>query len=227
MKLMKSNSRVILVLLFLLLLGAPAAALAETKFITDTLVVSVRSGPGAQNPVLRKIKTGTPFQVVEERQEHVKLRLDDGLEGWVPKQYVSSQIPNEHIIAQLRSEVERLNSTIAQLEKDPSEVAAQLRTATEQAATYKQEAESAKAQLADISSKYELLLEQSQNVVEIVKERDELLQNKTGLMQQAEELKRENTYLRRKGMVQWFLAGGGVFLAGWLTGKVSRRKSYY
>ena len=75
-----------------------------------------------------------------------------------------------------------------------------------------------------ITEKYNTLIAQAENVVEIAQERDQLLQkNKkltTGIKNSRKKIKKHAD----SRMIKWFLAGGGVFFFGWLIGKISRKK---
>lgn len=75
-----------------------------------------------------------------------------------------------------------------------------------------------------MAEKYETLLAQAENVVEIAAERDQLLQKNKILEADVTELREENDSLSDSRMVKWFLAGGGVFFFGWIIGKISRKK---
>jgi SH3 domain protein len=61
-------------------------------------------------------------------------------------------------------------------------------------------------------------------VVEIVEARDRLQKTNDQLSAEVSALTAENSDLMRTGALKWFLAGGGVFLLGWLIGKMSRKK---
>ena len=77
--------------------------------------------------------------------------------------------------------------------------------------------------LAEFQGKYETLRQEAGNVVKLQQERDQLaLAN--------QQLTTELTTLRSErdagtGMIQWFLAGGGVQLWGWLIGRLPGKKS--
>ena len=75
-----------------------------------------------------------------------------------------------------------------------------------------------------MSEKYNTLLAQSENVVEIAAERDQLLKRNKKLDADVTMLTRQNDKLSDSRMIKWFLAGGGVFFFGWIIGKISRKK---
>ena len=75
-----------------------------------------------------------------------------------------------------------------------------------------------------MAEKYETLLSQAENVVEIAAEREQLLQKNNKLEAEVRTLLKNNDKLADSRMIKWFLAGGGVFLFGWVIGKISRKK---
>ena len=75
-----------------------------------------------------------------------------------------------------------------------------------------------------ITEKYNTLVAQSENVVKIARERDQLLQKNKKLTASVKELQKKNEKFADSKMIKWFLAGGGVFFFGWLIGKISRKK---
>ena len=75
-----------------------------------------------------------------------------------------------------------------------------------------------------LAEKYDALLAQAENVVEIAAERDRLSQQNEKLQAEAATLAEKNEKLADARMIKWFLAGGGVFFLGWLIGRISRKK---
>jgi SH3 domain protein len=75
-----------------------------------------------------------------------------------------------------------------------------------------------------IREKYEKLKAQSENVVQLAEENKQLHTDQSRLSEENVRLAEQNQKLMMKGIIQWFLAGGGVFFIGWLSGKFSRRK---
>jgi hypothetical protein len=92
-----------------------------------------------------------------------------------------------------------------------------------------QEESAATAQkLQDVSERYEALAKQSATVVSIVAERDKFRDMFEKTKAEKDFLMQENVRVNRSGSVGWFMAGGAVFFAGWLAGRVSagRRRFY-
>ncbi|NOY13410.1 MAG: TIGR04211 family SH3 domain-containing protein, partial [Deltaproteobacteria bacterium] len=82
-------------------------------------------------------------------------------------------------------------------------------------------------QLAKVRHDYEQLQKRSENVINLTTERDQLREENARTINELTVLREENKGFHRSNMIQWFLAGGGVFLIGWLIGKISRKKRGY
>jgi len=226
----------IIFIFFLLISQAmvlPAAA--DTRYVTDELVITLRQGKSNEYKIIKTLKTGTPMEVLEEDETYLKVRTPEGDEGYVLRQYVSSEIPKSRRIEELEGRNSSLQEKISTLEETRNYLEQQLKTLQETSqqeisamnanyAEMQQRLEQALNSEGDMSEKYDTLLAQAENVVEIAAERDRLLQKNKVLGAEAAALMKKNDKLTDSRMIKWFLAGGGVFFFGWIIGKVSRKK---
>ncbi len=229
-------SQKIMVLLFALLF-LPAIAVAETAYVSDQLVITLRRGKGTEYQILKTLKSGTPMEVLEkdDNDNYAKVRLESGEEGYVLSQYLTDETPKAIIISRLEKQVEKIREQLAQAKAKLAD-SSQVLNAVQEKQTQK-EAELtgsvnelnralAKAQddLRAVTLKYNTLLENSGKVVEITNERDELKKTNAKLASEVQSLTAENSDLSRTGAIKWFLAGAGVLFFGWIIGKISREK---
>ena len=228
--------KILLILIPLIsFLHIPPAS-ADTRYVVDELIITLRAGKSSNHKILKSLTTGTPLEVLgEEDETYVKVRTPDGIEGYVLRQYISKNPPKKQIIAEL----ERLNASLQQkiqnLEEAKSNLELQLGTIEEgynkkfsemntMSDDMQQNLEQALNSERSMSEKYNTLLTQAENVVEIVAERDQLLQQNKKLNADVTLLTTQNDKLSDSRMIKWFLAGGGVFFFGWIIGKISRKK---
>ena len=211
---------------------------ADRKYVSDMLLITLRAGEGREYRVIKTLKTATPVEVLEESEEYLRVRTDEGEEGWVAKQYISSEVPKSVIIGGLKEETSKLDTRIEELEKDQASLLEQFEVATQRhaakveeleknASNRKKEASRLKIELAQITKKHNTLIDQSKNVVDLISEQKRLQTKNVNLDTRVEHLQKENSDLRSTRRLQWFLVGGGVFFVGWIAGKVSRKKKYY
>lgn len=79
------NAVLILLVAFFLSLGSLGTiALANyTNVVVEASVVNVRMGPGLSHEIMTQVEGGTVVNVLSERNEWYKVRLDDGRIGWI------------------------------------------------------------------------------------------------------------------------------------------------
>ena len=235
---MSTLKLILLFVLFILLSVSVRVTHADRRYVSDMLLITLRAGEGREYRVIKTLKTDTPVEVLEESEEYLRVRTDEGEEGWVAKQYISSEVPKSVIIGGLKEETSKLNTGIEELEKDQASLLEQFEVATQShavkveeleknASNRKKEASRLKIELAQITKKHNTLIDQSKNVVDLISEQKRLQEKNVNLDTRVEHLQKENSDLRSTRRLQWFLVGGGVFFIGWIAGKVSRKKKYY
>lgn len=210
-------------LLVLILASAPPAA-ADTRFVSDRLFVTVRASkaPGAQ--VLATVTSDDPVEVLEEGDEFLKVRTKEGAIGFIRAQYITKEAPKSVIIGRLEKEIDRLKKRIEELQTAQPPQAQEMETLRERAQSLEENLAEAQNELNSVTEKYNTLVKNSKRVVEITAENDLLQEENRRLSAETATLQEENEQLLRSGMMQWFLAGAGVFLVGWIIGKISRKQ---
>jgi SH3 domain protein len=210
-------------LLAALLLASPA--LAATAYVSDELTILLRSGAGEEYRILRMLKTGTALEVLDESNEkYAQVRTPAGEEGYVLKQYLTTNLPKEAVIDRLTKERDRLKTTMANLEGNRGQVVTELEQLREQVAQLEKNLAGKEEELLNEQKRYQALRDNASNVEGLLAERDRLREEHSKNSTELATLRAENEQLLMSGMIRWFLAGGGVFFFGWMIGKISRNK---
>lgn len=210
-----------------LIFGLSFSCYAETRYIADQLVVTVRSNKAQNYDVITTLLTDSPVEILEEDADFVKVRTAKGIEGYIKKQYVTKAIPKSLQIAELKTQKAALEQ---QLQKQRQSFQTASSAVSENESTIAElsaELEETKSTLEKVRQEYSDLQERSENVLNLTTERDQLLEENNQMQSELEVLQEENADFHRSNMIQWFLAGGGVFFGGWLAGKISRKKRGY
>jgi SH3 domain protein len=234
----RTSTVILLVVLCIPFSISAGPAHANRQYVSDMLIIILREGPGMEYKTIRTLRTGMPIEVLEEGERYLRVRTEEGEEGWVAKQYISPETPKPLIIAGLEKENNRLGTRVEELEKRQTLLLNQLKDAEQShdaqvkelekdAENYRQEVSRTTTELEQITEKYHALLDQSKNVVELTSEHDRLQTQNTRLDAETNRLKKENARLKRTGMIRWFLAGAGVLLIGLTAGRVTRKKKYF
>ena len=200
--------KVILLFALLIPLWVPVgSAHADRRYVSDRLIVTLREAPRKDSMALRKLGTNTPVEVLEESGRYLRVRTEEGEEGWVGKQYMSSEVPKPIIIEGLRKEIDRLKARIKEFEEGGNPMLDKLK-AVEQ------------SHLAKVK-------ELEESAAEIVGERSRLRKANDQLHRDVEHLQKEIADLKGTGKLRWFLAGAAVFCLGLIAGQVARKKKKY
>lgn len=138
----------------LALIAAAGAAIGqETRYISDQLLVPLRSGAGSQYRILHKgLPSGTAITYFDTSEDDVWAEIETrgGMRGWVRAQYLQESPPAavllsnlEERLADVESERDRLRATLSETRSEASETGGELETLREQLA-------STEAELAEI-----------------------------------------------------------------------------
>ncbi len=211
--------------------------LAETRYVTDTLLLTLREGPGEHFPVEKVLKSNDPVTVIEERNDYLKVRTKDGSAGWVEKKYIVDEIPKPVVIENLEKKIATLESRIqALLEQNKTlesrynelqkTLSGRIKALESQLEAARSEKEKAIETAGEIQKAHDALVKNSRNVLEIQAENQDLAKKNKDLSSRITEMESRVDNQLKTGMIKWFMAGVGVLLAGWLMGKslVSKKR---
>lgn len=235
----RSNKPLLFLLFFsFIFIVLSVSVYADTQYVSDKLIITMRRGMGDEYKIIKTLKTGTPVEVLEETGLYYKVKTEDGEEGWSLKRYITTEIPKTIIISGLKEDIEKLKNSIEKINGERSAVKKDFESAKnvhkgiveKLEASLKEKKDkiiSANKKLREIINRYNNLVEDSGDVVRIVGERDMLNEENARLGADRNDLLQENERLLYRNSIYWFLAGGGVFFIGWIVGKVSRKKKGY
>ncbi len=197
---------------------------AETRYVSDVLVVTVRSQKGNTYDVLETLVTATPVEILAEDKTFVKVKTPKGTEGYILKQYITRELPKARQIKQLKNEVAGLQQQLEQLRRNAQEQQETAQTGQAQIEALTAQLSQSSQQLEQVETDYRQLLQDSENVINLGNENEQLREQNTRMNSELLVLREENQSFHRSNMIRWFLAGGGVFFGGWVIGKISRGK---
>lgn len=131
-----------LAVLLAAVLSSVAAVAQETQFISDVVLVPVRSGAGSEYRIVNAgLPSGTALLVftVSEDGKWTEVETRGGTRGWVLSQYLQKDPPAGLLINDLKRELERVQGerdrVVSQLNLSSSEASEADKTITELAAT--------------------------------------------------------------------------------------------
>jgi len=104
-----------------LLLGVSLYAgtvMAETIYVHDYLRLGIRANPNSSETPIAVVTTGESLEVLQRQGGYIKVRSEDGVEGWVSKAYVSGEKPARLRLDQLQEEYKRQQAELKDLRKE-------------------------------------------------------------------------------------------------------------
>ncbi|MCF6323601.1 MAG: TIGR04211 family SH3 domain-containing protein [Gammaproteobacteria bacterium] len=203
------------IVIFLLISVATTAAYAETRYITDRLEITMRSGESNQHKILRMLSSGTQLELIQTNTDsgYSQVRLKNGSQGWVITRYLEQQrsarerlAANEKQLARIKSENRVLNDKFSELTRKHS--ALNNKTNKLSADNEKQSKEFARVR--SISS----------NALTLDSENTSLREQTRQLERAHQALQLENGSLKDRSDRDWFIVGSGVILLGMMIGLI-------
>ncbi len=189
-----------------------ASIAANYNYVSDQLVITLRTGQGNTYQILKTLPTGTRLEVLETTETgYSRVRTNDGTEGWVRSQYLmdkpTAAMQLEHTsrqLEQLKEQNDKLRDTLSQVQKERADLSAERDDLLKQ----KQEADKELTHLNEVAAK----------PVMLDKENRELQQKNVALEKEMQILNQENQVLKDRSRRDWFIAGAGVLLGGLILG---------
>ncbi|MGA9176364.1 MAG: TIGR04211 family SH3 domain-containing protein [Desulfobacterales bacterium] len=215
--------------------ASTTSVFADTRYVSDRLIISVRDGLNQDAAVLGYIETGTPVDVLEEKEDFLKIKTEDGIEGWVRAQYIVSEKPKALIIENLKNDIKALNEEFENLKNGQGSDSTTLLKTKKMYQDKIQELEKevdinqkfaakAKSDFIQLDKKYTNLLNHSKNAEELISQVDELKKLNAELNTQVKSLRKNRKNPLKSDRIQLFIAGAGVLLFGFILGGSARKK---
>jgi len=204
-----------------------ATAVGQTLYVSDQLVITVRTGPSTANSIISNLVSGDAVEVLQINAEtgYTRVRLVSGTEGWVLSRYlVASPVSQDRLII-AESDLAEAQVTVATLEGSVAMLAAELEVTGRRLEETETENASLMKELADLRAA-------SENVLSIRDQNESLRRRLNERNEEAELLAIDNDRLRNRATRDWFVAGAGVLLAGIIVGLIApglrrRRRSQW
>ena len=128
-------TKTLYVVLAVILLGMSSAVRAETLYVAERMLVSLRAEAVDTSPVVKSVESGKALEVLQRQDQFVQVRDPQGTEGWIEARYLSPDPPARLQLAKLK---EDLNKSRAQTTEANSQLKKAQAAAAEQAAKIKE-----------------------------------------------------------------------------------------
>jgi SH3 domain protein len=196
------------------LLAAPV--MAQQRYVSDELVITLRPGPSTQNAIIRNLTSGDGVTILEEEEggTYARVRTTDGTEGWVLTQYLQDSPTGDQLRAAAERDLSAARDRVAALEEDVESLSTDLAAANAELAALRSSEDDLSTELADIR-------QASASAIEM-RDQNQSLRGRVNVMTaELEAATIENGSLRSRKNQNWFIVGAAVLFGGIIIGLVA------
>lgn len=198
-------------IVLILLLAIPIAVAAETRYVSDHLLITLRTGKGNEYQVIKSLPSGARLELLDDDGEYSHVRTEDGVVGYARNQYLVDTPIARDQLANAEQQLEKLQATRKQLRE-------QIKTLTGEKGAVEKERDTLTSELAKIEQELTGLQKVAAQPIQTAKQNEQLKKQVETLQQEATRLAEENKRLSDSSQRDWFLTGAGVLGGGLVLG---------
>jgi SH3 domain protein len=201
--------------LFILLITALTSSplLAATKYVSDELVINMRSGKGNGFKIIKIVKSGTPLTVLETDSGYTRARTPQGVEGWVLSRFLIDQPVARDQLAKARQDVDTMKEKYEAMVNE-------LSTIKTERDTLSSSEKSLLANKEKMNTELVKLKKIAARPMQLEAENDQLRNELVKIEAEMRLLKQEYQTLEDNTDQEWFMTGAAVLFGGMLLGLI-------
>jgi len=194
---------------------AMAGAAAETRYVSDDLGITLRTGQSTQHQILRMVTSGTPLEVLETNDEsgYTRVRTPQGMEGWVITRYLMNHPSAQDQLADAQKKA-------ARLEEENKKLKANLNAVSGDKTSLDKDKRELLAKNEKLQTELDHIRKTAAGALAIESEKNRLADETHKLQTELQTVQQQNVSLKDHSDREWFVRGAGVVIAGILIGLV-------
>lgn len=199
-------------------LGATNIALAETRYVSDSLDITLRRGQGTGFQILRTLKSGTALEILDSNSEsgYSQVRTPGGTEGWVLTRFLMNE-------PSARAQLEAAKSRAADFEAKHKVLSEQIALITSEKTELENNSSNLDKSNSQLSKELKRIKATASRAIEMDSENKELRSKVIKLERDNQALGQENETLKDRNARDWFMVGAGVAVFSLLLGLLLAR----
>ena len=198
----------------LILVMAPNLVQAETNYVSDHLVITVRTGAGIEFQIIKTLGSGEHVEVLEETVDgYSHIETSDGTEGWVRTQYLQSEPTSSEKLISVNAKLKEVKATLKQLKKNYDG----LKLTHQKLSKNQTKLSSDKKKL---DAEFSRISEVAKKPIILDRENRKLRLANVNLEKDLQRLNQENHSLNDRSQREWFIVGALVLFGGIILGLV-------
>jgi len=187
---------------------------AETQYVSDHLVITVRTGQGAQFQIIKTLESGEHVKVLEKTETgYTKIETSDGIEGWVRSQYLADEPVASEKLGKAEARLLKTRTALNALKEKFATLSKEHKILSDTQASLSEEKKKLDTELARLN-------EIAKKPIILDRQNRELQQKNVTLEKDLQRLNQENHSLNDRSQREWFIAGALVLFGGILLGLI-------
>ena len=205
-------------IVFFLLVAAPALHAAEVKYVTDIFEVTMRSGTSTSNNIVRLLKSGQAVTVLEEdlASKYSLVETDSGKQGYVLSRFLMD-------VPAAKQTLEELKSSFAQQRLVVDEQKSEIAETKQKLGQEKSDNKALKSTLRASEQELTEVRTAAQDTLNILDQNKRLQTVVDELREEKAQLSDINAELSDSTQLDWFVRGGAVSLIAFIIGIIVTR----
>jgi len=190
-------------------------AVAETRYVSDTLEITMRSGKGTSFGITRMLRSGTPVEVlnVDKKSGYTQVRTNSGKEGWVLSRFLmKGQAARERLAT--------AEKNLAELELENRKLTTAMATLKEEKGTLESNLSALEGESRGVSQELAEIRRTPSSALAIDSENKDMKGRMVSLERQLQTVQQENETLKDRTARDWFMVGAAVVLLGIIVGLI-------
>lgn len=211
---MKLAKKHLLILSYFFIFALPFTVKAETQYVSDHLVITVRTGQGAQYQIIKTLETGEHVKVLETTDTgYTRIETSDGTEGWVRSQYLADEPVAKERLAKTEASLLKTKTALTKIKENFSRLSKEHQVLSQQHAQLTAEKKKLDTELAQLN-------EVAKKPIILDRQNRQLQQKNVTLEKDLQRLNQENHSLNDRSQREWFIAGALVLFGGIILGLI-------
>lgn len=202
---------------FILIFYITSMHAADSRFVTEAMEVTLRTGPGTDHRVIAMVSSGEKIEIVEPGKIWSEVRLEGGKVGYMLNRFITSTPPCNITLEKLQKK----HQTLVEQSAEPLKEVARLTSENEQLQTNFAAVEHS---LNNLQIEHETLKKESKDFLNIKTKYDKTSKQLAEQSERVEKLEAEISRLGWNQNIRWFLGGAGVLSLGYIIGFFSKRR---
>ena len=192
------------------------AGFAETMYISDTLKVTVRSGPSTEYKILDIAESGDRVDVLDSGENWTMVKLANGKEGYVTTRYLVSGPTYAIRFEQLQTKQKALTQQATVLLNENTKLRVENKG-------LKSALNGTEKSLNKLDVDYRELKAGSAEYISLRTKFKKVSEQLADQTQKVNKLDKDLSKVELNQYIKWFLAGSGVLLVGFIVGFSAKR----